>query len=95
MSDSTSAFPSVHRDGSGEPGVALRDWFAGQALVGLLSEGHLKEKLEEFTGPGVEADDNVKQFLHEADKFACSSVANMCYLLADAMIDARIAEARP
>ena len=31
------AFPNVYtRDGKPLPGMSMRDWFAGQALVGLL-----------------------------------------------------------
>lgn len=32
--DGGAAFPSAH---TGAPGMSLRDWFAGQALVGLLA----------------------------------------------------------
>lgn len=36
MSDNPPAFPFVLHDGGGESGMSLRDWFAGQALAGLL-----------------------------------------------------------
>jgi hypothetical protein len=36
--DGGPAFPIPQREGPGHPdGMSLRDWFAGQALVGLLA----------------------------------------------------------
>lgn len=32
----SNAFPSVDSHGEGPPGMTLREWFAGQALVGLM-----------------------------------------------------------
>jgi hypothetical protein len=40
MKDGESAFPSLggyYRHIMSDPGMTLRDWFAGQALTGLLS----------------------------------------------------------
>lgn len=31
------AFPSFAREADGDPGMWLRDWFAGQALAGYLT----------------------------------------------------------
>jgi hypothetical protein len=37
MANDTSAFPHEHQYTRGQQGMSLRDWFAGQALVGLLA----------------------------------------------------------
>ena len=37
MANDTSAFPHEHQYTRGQQGMTLRDWFAGQALVGLLA----------------------------------------------------------
>ncbi|MDP3936705.1 MAG: hypothetical protein Q8R92_01060 [Deltaproteobacteria bacterium] len=37
--DGGAAFPSSNEDGDLVVGMTLRDWFAGQALIGLLSQG--------------------------------------------------------
>ncbi len=47
-----SAFPIPHQDidanadffKPGQPGMDLRDWFAGQALIGALSRWHTVDK---------------------------------------------------
>ena len=44
MSDGGPAFPIQVLNEDGEPwkpifGMSLRDWFAGQALIGLISDG--------------------------------------------------------
>ena len=66
--DGGPAFP-VPENKYGDPvhpgGMSLRDWFAGQALTGWISEGS-----------------NLRG--HEA------AIAEGCYVLADAMLQARI-----
>lgn len=50
IDDGGPAFPTVARDGNWQPhhdGMSLRDWFAGQAMVGLLP---LLPKMNERTG---------------------------------------------
>ena len=37
MANDTSAFPHEHQYTRGQQGMSLRDWFAGQALTGLLA----------------------------------------------------------
>lgn len=49
------------------PGMTLRDWFAGQALAGWVSD------------PGVGA----------ADAAQRQNLAEICYAIADAMLEAR------
>jgi hypothetical protein len=44
MAENPIAFPSAHPFGS-EEGMTLRDWFAGQALIGLLGEGRWAAKI--------------------------------------------------
>jgi hypothetical protein len=48
--DGGPAFPTVARDGNWQPhhdGLSLRDYFAGQALAGLLSSGIKSQGWEE------------------------------------------------
>jgi hypothetical protein len=40
INDGGPAFPKQSADGEWYEGMSLRDWFAGQALVGLLASGH-------------------------------------------------------
>jgi hypothetical protein len=57
--------------------MTLRDWFAGQALAGLISKLPVIDQTGEF---GVKV----------ADKFAYNDdVAGSCYAIADAMLKAR------
>lgn len=35
------AFPCLTSDGLGDIGMTLRDYFAGQAIVGIISKGYL------------------------------------------------------
>ena len=37
MANDTSAFPHEHQYKRSQQGMGLRDWFAGQALTGLLA----------------------------------------------------------
>jgi len=37
MANDTSAFPHEHQYKRSQQGMTLRDWFAGQALTGLLA----------------------------------------------------------
>lgn len=39
--DGGTAFPISDR-GAVEPGMSLRDWFAGQALAGMLADSNVK-----------------------------------------------------
>jgi hypothetical protein len=63
------------------PGMSLRDWFAGQVMVGLMS----KLPLVDQTGAlGMKVEDKIA---YNQD------VAESCYAIADAMLKAR--EAKP
>jgi hypothetical protein len=63
-------FPEEHY-GTGYRGMTLRDYFAGQALVGILGSGDAKI-------------DNII-----SDEFASATLAQSCYIIADAMLAAR------
>ena len=39
MKDGGTAFPVYAHEGAVDPGMSLRDYFAGQALVGLAARG--------------------------------------------------------
>lgn len=56
------------------PGMTLRDWFAGKALMGLLSDPS-EQPDDDSTDEGITA------FYHET--------AAACYEIADAMLAAR------
>ena len=52
-----SAFPNNHPTQLGVPGRTLRDWFAGQALVGLLANPNGGGRSEDFaTDAWIQAD---------------------------------------
>lgn len=77
------AFPvSNEANVNGQPGMSLRDWFAGQALVAIVSQAKLN-KCGDFV-----ADDCLLQHAN-APKYA----AITAYQFADAMLRAR--EVRP
>lgn len=42
------AFPLKHSDDKFNPGMTLRDYFAGQAIIGIVSNEPLFEHLETF-----------------------------------------------
>ena len=80
--DGGPAFPVTPTDRSGQiaetfPGMTLRDWFAGQALTGMI-ETHVFHFLEDDSTSG-----------HQA-KATCLNHARAAYCIADAMIEARL-----
>ena len=95
VKDGGSAFPSTVVDKAFDPprmvgthgGMTLRDWFAGQALVGLCADG----AADTDTSRVVKTDDpgggcEVKYGNTVCD--ACE-VAPLAYQIADAMLTAR------
>lgn len=56
------------------PGMSLRDWFAGQALAGIIADQEGKRA--------------IRNAVADSDRFA-PQVASVCYLLADAMLAER------
>lgn len=58
-------------------GITMRDWFAGQALVGILSKLPLIDQTGELGKP---VPDKIK---------LNNDIADSCYGIADAMIKAR------
>lgn len=48
--DGGPAFPIATRNNGSHPGMSLRDWFAGQALTGLLSDPTNEIQEEESHG---------------------------------------------
>jgi hypothetical protein len=75
--DGGQAFPCAANEPQGwyaTKGMTLRDWFAGQALVGLLS-GEIAKSLAEYSElNGGDLPDNA---------------ANYSFIIADAMMKAR------
>jgi len=66
----------------GEAGMSLRDWFAGQALAGLLADDRETPACVSRGPEGIE---------QERKAFACN-VAKAAYRFADAMLAARVKE---
>ena len=60
----------------GAPGMSLRDWFAGQALIGFVTVS--------LQQPGVTTSDNAAK--------AAARYARGAYMVADAMLAERIKE---
>lgn len=75
--DGGPAFPSGDQNWKGEPGMMLRDWLAGQALVGMLSRHQ----------HGL-ADPDTNQAPRNARE-GMTFAARQAYGFADAMLKAR------
>ncbi len=79
--------PDLRIDGEADEwlGMTLRDWFAGQALVGFLADSGQRLIAEAFAEDGLFANES------ENTKTAVvnSELAIGCYQLADAMLAAR------
>jgi hypothetical protein len=75
--DGGAAFPTQHvSNGNTIVGMSLRDWFAGQALMGALAS--YIDGVPNLETAGAGADLTIKQ-----------AIARRCYLLADAMLAER------
>ena len=78
IKDGGLAFPYRETESSGQYchhyGISVRDYFAAQALAGILSSGDVEIKT--IVG----------------DKWAAASLTQSCYIIADAMVDAREAK---
>lgn len=73
------AFPATWEQwGNGDGGMSLRDWFAGQALIGLVSAGG-NDTLH--IGKG--------ETLEDALRRTWARSAGCAYIIADAMLAAR------
>jgi len=87
VNDGGPAFPFDEKEGDGthyhsHGGMALRDWFAGQALAGFCANPSGPHRLDPEIGFGL------------VDCDTCD-VADYAYDLADAMLAARKVGARP
>jgi hypothetical protein len=58
--NSPPAFPTIQHElvagfatETSHPGMSLRDWFAGQALVGLLADGKFLPESDDEIGTGA------------------------------------------
>lgn len=76
IEDGGPAFPCSVYDGAW--GMTLRDWYAGMALQGLLSEG-LRDAANNALATG----------LCSKDDTVSDGVSKLSYTLADAMLEAR------
>lgn len=64
------------------PGMSLRDWFAGQAVSGVLLMVSTKHLAAQMAGD--------KEAVEKLNKvFVDSAIADEAYTLADAMLEAR------
>lgn len=55
LPDGGPAFPVQHRDTEPDEGMSLRDWFAGQALCGLLQNLHVQGSFDHGVTRNAEA----------------------------------------
>jgi len=76
--DGGPAFPYGDYNNGGEAGMTLRDWFAGQALVGELASSSTAESCEATACAARRMGRTIEHHI------ACN-----CYMLADAMLAAR------
>lgn len=67
-----------------EPGMTLRDYFAGQALAGLCANEVRRAAVSKALREADPAQDSLER---EAD--GCATYARYCYVLADAMLAER------
>ncbi len=88
MRDGGPAFPNITPDMqvNGSPGLSIRDYFAGQALVGFLADSS-QRLINEAVRQSPEGQ-------YVADEVALRSIVNEqladgCYALADAMLAKR------
>ena len=65
-----------------EPGMTLRDWFAGQALCGYLAQDDGRTCPSDIVKQGDQAIEAWRSQIRSSD-------AKWCYAMADAMIEAR------
>jgi hypothetical protein len=75
-------------------GISLRDWFAGQALAGLLAQ-HIKKLDKELTGSDEYSMEPVYRGNYISvgmDSDDTTFLADDAYAIADAMLDARTPE---
>lgn len=71
-----------------QPGMTLRDYFAGCALRGLTSNGDAIAASKDLAGL---AEDEMERIVHGAAPKQAMVIANWCYGYADAMLAARTA----
>ena len=80
------AFPTtapLEHWGDPQQGMTLRDWFAGQALPGLLADGLYRRIVSEV------AQSEHAHLIHDKNalaEFVCERIAIGVYRLADAML---------
>lgn len=73
-------------DGSGKPGMTLRDWFAGQALAGMLANAEIARAIQQGKIAALSSGMTLEQFTHDIERDATAITA---YALADAMLAER------
>jgi hypothetical protein len=97
IDDGGPAFPSDSDtyNGTGLCGMSLRDWFAGQALpkVFCAFSKDCQAEIEDAAGsnlnPAGEGCSLSSWMMDAGDPYWAKGIANACYNIADAMIEAR------
>lgn len=84
--DGGPAFPSGHGE-LGLEGMSLRDWFAGQALAGIMAQSHGGPK--DWTHAGWGWGEDCLNSLNKHETSTAVTVASFAYQIADAMLAAR------
>lgn len=70
-----------------QPGMSLRDWFAGQALAGIMAQSHSGP--EDWTHIGWGWGEDTLNGLNRHETHHAVTVAGFSYAIADAMLKAR------
>lgn len=68
-------------------GMSLRDWFAGQAMIGFMSQSHTGPK--DWTKMGHGWGEDCANDLNKHSEVVASSLSKFAYQIADALLKAR------
>ena len=83
--DNCKRLTQVDDDGH-DAGMSLRDWFAGQAMLGILGNSHVTAQIQELKRVALEGGVDVHEFERDVEQPAAARAA---YMYADAMLAER------
>lgn len=76
-----------------EPGMSLRDWFAGQVLAGIMAQSHAGPK--DWTEMGHGWGEDCCNDLNKHSKVVALTLAGFAYQMADTMLAERAKAVKP
>lgn len=91
--DGGAAFPAYLKEGADfghdfcQPGMSLRDYFAGQVVSGFMSQSHSGPK--DWTDMGHGWGEDCANGLNKYESHIAATLAGFAYQVADAMLAAR------